>query len=123
GADRLYRILITKSAWLIWKLRNKRRIGKEDDPDAWHSQQEIHNRWLSVINLRLHLDCLLTNTQRYETKALEHCTVATTWSRLLQNENGLPSDWMNDVSKHRTEVLVGIEPLRPSCPRPRGWHR
>ncbi|KAK0436549.1 hypothetical protein EV421DRAFT_1681426, partial [Armillaria borealis] len=44
GANRLYRILITESAWLM---RNERGIGKEDNPNEWRSQQEIHNRWLS----------------------------------------------------------------------------
>ncbi|PBK60021.1 ribonuclease H-like protein [Armillaria solidipes] len=122
GADRLFRILVMESAWLIWKLRNERRIQNEDDPERWHSQQEIHNRWLSMINLRLKIDCLLTSSGKYGDKAMPAKTVAATWSGILKDEEGLSDDWIKDTSDHKTEVLVGIEPLRPN-PRPRGRHR
>ncbi|KAK0481332.1 ribonuclease H-like protein [Armillaria novae-zelandiae] len=43
GANRLFHILVSESAWLIWKLWNEWRIEKEDDMEKWHSHQEVHN--------------------------------------------------------------------------------
>lgn len=39
GKNRLYKILVSESAFLIWKLRCERAIG-----DKTHSETEIHNR-------------------------------------------------------------------------------
>jgi hypothetical protein len=55
GKNRLYRILMSESAFLIWKLRCERRITKEDNPEKFHSETEIHNRWVATINSRLNL--------------------------------------------------------------------
>jgi hypothetical protein len=56
GDSRLFRILVSESAHLTWKLRCERRIARNDSPEEHHTQAEIHNRWLQAINNRLTLD-------------------------------------------------------------------
>ena len=54
--SRLLTILLTESAYLIWKLRNERRIrGKE------HNASEIMNRWYATIDRRITLDRAMGN--------------------------------------------------------------
>ncbi|KAJ7024876.1 hypothetical protein C8F04DRAFT_1213005 [Mycena alexandri] len=62
GTSRLFRIVVSESAYLIWKLRNER------------------------------LDCVLTNKLRYGKKALEKKLVEQTWKKVLQNEDRLPKE-------------------------------
>jgi len=101
GANRLFTVLLSESCLLIWKLRCKWRIQREGDPSQLHTVDEIKSRWLSMINTRLHLDCLLTNPRRYGRHAIPIRTVHSTWQGTLQDELGLPDDW------HRqTGVLV-----------------
>ncbi|KAJ7252019.1 hypothetical protein C8J57DRAFT_1238360 [Mycena rebaudengoi] len=55
GADRLFKILITESAHEMWCLRCTRVITNGGDPAKFPTEQEIHNKWLYRINLRLHM--------------------------------------------------------------------
>ena len=103
GAERLYRILMTESAHLIWRIRCERII-ERNDKEQWHTAQEIKNRWHCAINKRLTLDQAMTN-KRYETKAISFQTVLCTWSGTLQDELSLPDNWIN-----YSGVLVGIRP-------------
>ncbi|KAJ7676571.1 hypothetical protein DFH06DRAFT_976497, partial [Mycena polygramma] len=50
---RLFKILISESAYLIWLLRCERVISRRNDPAKYHTEVEIHNRWLRCINNRL----------------------------------------------------------------------
>ncbi|KAJ7699515.1 hypothetical protein B0H17DRAFT_926241 [Mycena rosella] len=61
GTARLFRILVSESAHLIWCLKCERVI-QEKDPA---SNQETKNRWLKLMNNRLELDCLPTNEVKY----------------------------------------------------------
>ena len=106
--NRLFRILVSESAYLIWKLRCERRITHEDDQDFHHSKTEIHNRWLATINKRLIMDQLHTDQKRFKKKAIKKDKVLKTWSGLLLREENLPEDW-----KRQSGVLVGIASLRP----------
>ncbi|KAJ7163779.1 hypothetical protein C8R43DRAFT_988627 [Mycena crocata] len=58
GHLRLYRILVSESAFLIWRLRNEHRI-------QGHDEREIHLRWKKAMNIRLDLDCWMMNKNRY----------------------------------------------------------
>jgi len=100
GETRLYRILVSESAYLIWCLRNKRVIGMKDGA----SDQEITNRWRKTLNNRLELDCILTNKTKYGKKAMGKPLVLETWNKILQNEDRLPDDWTREAG-----VLVGLE--------------
>ena len=108
GKNRLYRILMSESAFLIWKLRCERRISKEDDPEKFHSETEIHNRWVATINNRLNLDKLMTNHKKYGKKALKERAVIQTWTKTLYDENNLLDNWLQ-----QSGVLVGIRARRP----------
>jgi hypothetical protein len=61
GDNRLFHILVSESAHLIWKLRCERRITHNDSPVGQLAPAEIHNRWLQIINSRLTMDRILTN--------------------------------------------------------------
>jgi ribonuclease HI len=49
GVNRLYRILISESVYLIWKIRCERVIGRDGEA---HSETEIHNHWIQMTNLK-----------------------------------------------------------------------
>ncbi|KAG1861731.1 hypothetical protein DFJ58DRAFT_657208, partial [Suillus subalutaceus] len=94
GATRLFRILTLESAHLIWKLRCERVIKLAGNKDKFHSETEIHNRWIHAINMRLKFDWLLTDSMRYGNKAIKIDTVLKTWSGLLKDEDNLPDNWI-----------------------------
>ncbi|KAJ7467220.1 hypothetical protein B0H11DRAFT_1732888, partial [Mycena galericulata] len=56
GTSRLYRIIVSESAHLIWHVRNERRIQGKDPA----SVREIQLRWTRMMNMRLDLDCQMT---------------------------------------------------------------
>ncbi|KAF5335272.1 hypothetical protein D9758_016227 [Tetrapyrgos nigripes] len=100
GDTRLWRILITESAYLIWALRCERVIAKDNTP---FSEEEIENRWWKMIDERFKLDARMTS-KKYEHKAMPRKLVENTWKGLLHDEENLPEDWINLAG-----VLVGIE--------------
>ncbi|KAF5373348.1 hypothetical protein D9615_007464 [Tricholomella constricta] len=102
GANRLYKILMTESSHLIWKLRCEWRIGREADPERKHTVAEAENRWYEAINRRLKFDCLMTDNMRYGRKAIRSSLVKQTWEGTLQDEDNLPDNWYT-----KTGVLVG----------------
>ncbi|KAJ6614396.1 hypothetical protein B0H10DRAFT_1803617, partial [Mycena sp. CBHHK59/15] len=65
GDARLYRILISESTYMIWKIRCECVIGNAGEP---LSPNEIHNRWLYTMNDRLSVDRILTNQSKYGKK-------------------------------------------------------
>jgi hypothetical protein len=103
GKQRLFRILISETAFMIWKLRCERRIVLNDDPLKYHSEKEVHNRWVNALNTRLQLDCVLTNKQHFGRHSLSTGLILCTWSGTLLNESTLPENWIG------SRVLVGIE--------------
>lgn len=103
GATRLFKILVTESAFLIWKLRNERVIGTMHLDDRQHTEKEVKNRWLSAVNERLRLDITMAHG-RWGKGTIPKKIVLSTWSNTLHDENALPNDWTTNTS----EVLVGI---------------
>ncbi|KAF8162291.1 hypothetical protein K438DRAFT_1985221 [Mycena galopus ATCC 62051] len=103
GDARLYRILMSESAYLIWKLRCERLM---QNNGTHPTTMEIHNRWITTMNARLQLDCNMTE-RKYEKKAIPPKTVLKTWKGLLKDEDMLPDDWTGSAG-----VLVGMEPRR-----------
>ncbi|KAJ7670106.1 ribonuclease H-like protein [Mycena polygramma] len=103
GANRLFKIIVSESAYLIWKLRCERVIQHKS-----HTESEIHNRWVTCLNNRLKIDRLLTDRSRYGDRALNFKTVLDTWDGVLMDNKNLPENWI-----WQSGVLVGIGKFRP----------
>jgi ribonuclease HI/exonuclease III len=103
GQTRLYQILLSEAAYKIWSIRCKRVISNDNDRSKWPSETNIVNDLRSQINLRLRMDCLQTNEQKFERKALSQSKATATWKGLLKNEEFLPEKWASNPG-----VLVGI---------------
>ncbi|KAK7057848.1 hypothetical protein R3P38DRAFT_3546779 [Favolaschia claudopus] len=114
GTTRLFHILISESAFTIWKIRNECVIQRQGDPLP---EKAIHNKWLHNINQRLEFDRLLTNHAKYGKQyALKPSLVLQTWNSTLLDEDKLPDDWIK-----LPRVLVGIKPQTdPPSSRPSG---
>lgn len=56
GKNRLYHILVSETAFLIWKMRNKQRIRDEDSTTHEASEHEVRKRWTHALNKRLTID-------------------------------------------------------------------
>ncbi|KZV84353.1 hypothetical protein EXIGLDRAFT_624316 [Exidia glandulosa HHB12029] len=114
GATRLLRILISEAAYLIWKIRNERRIKFGDDPEQEHTEEEIIRRFKAAINKRLRMDMITTSKRKFKQRALPLRLMRATWEDiLLWPDGGMPDKWWA-----RPELLVSIWP-----PRPRGRER
>jgi len=100
GANRLYRLIMSESAHLFWKMRCERTIQKEGEEI---SSSQIKNRWIETINTRLELDRKMTNS-KYEKKSIPIKLVQNTWKNTLKDEGQLPQNWVTDGG-----VLVGID--------------
>ncbi|CAK5281680.1 unnamed protein product [Mycena citricolor] len=74
GTSRLFRILVSESAHLIWRIRCERVIQEKDEATI----PEIRNRWINKMNTRLLLDCKLSNEAKYGTKHIKASLVRKT---------------------------------------------
>ncbi|KAJ7844549.1 hypothetical protein B0H13DRAFT_2286348 [Mycena leptocephala] len=100
GTERLYRILVSEAAYLIWKIRNERVINRDGAPAT---EQEIINKWHYHINHRLQVDKILANRPPEGKKsALAPKKVLETWSGILAEEGMMPENWLREP-----RVLVG----------------
>jgi hypothetical protein len=92
GESHAYKILMSESAHLIWKLRCER-VHNGKPENEWPKETEIHNRWLAAINTRLILNRSSTN-RKYGKKAIKQGIVLSTWKNMLKNEKNLPENWL-----------------------------
>ncbi|KAJ7580539.1 hypothetical protein C8J56DRAFT_795030 [Mycena floridula] len=99
GKTRLFRIVVSESAHLIWKTRCRVVVKEEMVPTTGH----IINLWTRAINERLAEDRRLTNPYQHRNKALEEDIVLNTCQGTLKDEKSIPASWI-----HRPEVLVGM---------------
>ena len=112
GKNRLYRIIVSETAYLVWKMRNERRIRDGDDTVSEASDSEVRNRWTHAINKRLTIDRALTNTEKFRKRAVDEKLVKKTWKGCLENEEDLPDNWHRMMG-----VLVGISRHPQGCNR------
>ncbi|KAF8186167.1 hypothetical protein K438DRAFT_1596686 [Mycena galopus ATCC 62051] len=104
GTRRLYRILVSESAYTIWKLRNDTVISRAGAP---LTEQEILNRWKYDLNQRLQQDVILANrSARRNRPRLAPALVKETWAGTLDEEDRLPENWLKE-----SRVLVGRRAL------------
>ncbi|KAJ7147967.1 hypothetical protein C8R46DRAFT_917184, partial [Mycena filopes] len=101
--QRLFTLLVTASMRLIWTLRNERRFDRSNEH---HTHTEIHNRWVTAIDLLIKRDRLSTNKIHFGHQAFNRQVVLNTWSGILCEEDSLPDDWIQS-----DRVLVGIRPI------------
>ncbi|KAJ6576536.1 hypothetical protein DFH09DRAFT_1246437 [Mycena vulgaris] len=102
---RLFTILMTESAHLIWKMRCEFVVGREGKDPA--SAREVHNRWVHAINERLEIDRNLTDKLKYGKQySIAPSLVLDTWKGVLEKEEDLPDDWLRGP-----EVLITV----PAC--------
>jgi ribonuclease HI len=113
GAERLYRILMSEAAYLIWRIRNERVIDRDGKPAT---EQEIINRWYYHINYRLKVDITLaTRPPEGGKPVMVPKRVLGTWSGTLDNEGVMPVNWLRDPRvlvggrvTLRTQPIVGV---------------
>ncbi|KAL1744066.1 hypothetical protein HDZ31DRAFT_39496 [Schizophyllum fasciatum] len=98
--NRLWTILISESAKLIWNLRCERVIQHESNKEF--SRREVETRWYTVMEFRLNEDRRATNVNLGK-RALEQRLVVRTWKSVIADYESLPPEWAEN-----TGVLVGI---------------
>ena len=108
GLNRLFRIIVSESIYMIWKLRCERTITWNNDPSRIHTEHEIHNKWLQAINSRLRMDSVQTNSKIFKKKTIKPKIVLKTWNNCLKDNLHETRNWCG-----KTGVLVGIAPKRP----------
>ncbi|KAF6745619.1 ribonuclease H-like protein [Ephemerocybe angulata] len=86
GRTRLFQILITESAYLIWLLRCEWRISREQNTMKIHTVQEIRARWKMAVTRRLRLDWALTSKISFGKRAMRAAEVKRTWNGLADTE-------------------------------------
>lgn len=116
GKNRLYRILMSETAYLIWKMRNERRT-RDGDDQTGDTINETTRRWNYTSNKRLTIDRALTDSTRFQKKALDDKLVKATWRKCLENEADILDDWFK-----LRGILVGIAEAPGKAPTlpPRG---
>ncbi|OJT14554.1 Transposon TX1 uncharacterized 149 kDa protein [Trametes pubescens] len=96
---RLWTVLVTESAYLVWKLRCERVIQNEGRP---FTRTEVKNRWFATINGRLDLD-RRTSVPWLGGEKLSEAAVDLIWRPVIEDASLLPHDWVRNNG-----VLVGI---------------
>jgi len=104
GATRFFQIAITEAAFLIRNVKDC----PDHEPERLISEPEATSALAQVMNEQLRDDRAMTNRQKFKSKALRHECVLETWSGILQDESGLPPDWIYGQSG----VSVGTTPCR-----------
>ncbi|KAF8179515.1 hypothetical protein K438DRAFT_1444725, partial [Mycena galopus ATCC 62051] len=100
GSRRLFRILISESAYTIWKIRNERVISRAGAP---LTEVEVLNKWVYGLNQRLQQDVILGNRSAKRNRPrLAPALVMDTWAGTLDDESKLPENWLKE-----SRVLVG----------------
>ncbi len=109
GQRRLFRIVVTESIHLIWKLRCHRVIECSDEPDRWATVPGVRSRWRAAMNRRLNMDRALTSG-RLGNRGVDKQLVLNTWCGVLADEENLPDDWTK-----KPGVLVGMPQQAAEC--------
>ncbi|EJD51084.1 hypothetical protein AURDEDRAFT_57515 [Auricularia subglabra TFB-10046 SS5] len=77
--ERIFKIVVSESAFLIWKIRCEARMEHGGDPE-WHLPKDaIAERWWKVIRRRKHQDIASVDKVRYGKKAKPKGEIYETW--------------------------------------------
>ncbi|KAF9025573.1 hypothetical protein BDZ89DRAFT_1092598 [Hymenopellis radicata] len=81
--NRLFQKLISEGSFLIWKLRNERRLEHEEEVDFEQSTREIKNRYMAVLKAAAKADFAMTSITKYGKQAIKKELVKETWRKLI----------------------------------------
>jgi len=101
-------ILVSESAFLIWKIRCEWRISQGSSLSKFPTHTEVVSKWVQTIGQCIHLDILSTDTKHYRRKATSIKVVEQTWNKILSSDN-IKGLQFTDI----TGVLVGIRVWQP----------
>ncbi|KIJ25728.1 hypothetical protein M422DRAFT_193138 [Sphaerobolus stellatus SS14] len=103
GLNRLFLIIVSKSAYLIWKIRCEWKIKHEGRLNKCPSIPEVTAKWRSAMSKRIQFEIIASDSGRFKRTAIPVQLVKQTWGRLLKTEH-LRGLKMRDI----TGFLVGI---------------
>ncbi|KIJ43848.1 hypothetical protein M422DRAFT_169184, partial [Sphaerobolus stellatus SS14] len=103
GLNRLFLIIVSEAAYLIWKIRCEWKIKHEGRLDKCPSAPEVTSKWRSVMSKQIQFKIIASNSGRFRNKAIPFKLVEKTWGKLLNTAN-LRGLRMRDI----TRFLVGI---------------
>lgn len=106
--NRMFRITVSESARLIWKIRCEWRIKKEADPEKVPTGKEVTNKWVNAIGKRIKTDCLASDVWRHGKRALKEDLVLNMWAGIAQEYTRAYRAWESAF-----RVLVGMGSKRP----------
>ncbi|KAH9852906.1 hypothetical protein C2E23DRAFT_729714 [Lenzites betulinus] len=101
GKSRLLKIVLSETAFLVWKVRCERVIEWDGDDGRVHAEKQLQRVWKNVINERIRLDAARTN-KAWKRRRIPPRVVLDTWAGTLHDEASLPEDWTGTPG-----VLVG----------------
>ncbi|EJD54176.1 hypothetical protein AURDEDRAFT_52004 [Auricularia subglabra TFB-10046 SS5] len=87
GVERAFQIVVSESAFLVWKIRCEKRIQHAEDPDWQLPEEAARDRWVAVIKRRMEQDKILSQKQGFKKKALNSWLVEDTWLDLRNTAN------------------------------------
>ncbi|EJD37614.1 hypothetical protein AURDEDRAFT_29340, partial [Auricularia subglabra TFB-10046 SS5] len=79
STDRLYRIAVSESAFLAWKIRCTFRIEHDSNPDRRLTEQEIASRWEKVLQIRMEQDLATTKYKSLRGRRPRKGLAKSTW--------------------------------------------
>ncbi|KIJ39412.1 hypothetical protein M422DRAFT_175078, partial [Sphaerobolus stellatus SS14] len=103
GLNRLFLIIVSESAYLIWKMQCEWIIKYEGQLDKHPSAPKVTAKWRSTISKWIQFKIIASNSGRFKNKVIPFKLVEKTWGKLLKTES-LHSLRMQDI----TRFLVGI---------------
>ena len=92
--------------YLIWKIRCERVITWNNKPEKFHSHNEIHNKWLQAINVRLKMDSIRTNTKIFKAKAIKPKIVLKTWKNCLKEDVHDTRNWCGKMGVFVMDMVI-----------------
>lgn len=102
-SNQMFRIAVSESARLIWKMRCEWKIKKEADPEKIATEKEVVNRWVRAMGKRIKMDCLASDERRHGKRALKEDLVLSTWAGIAQEHTRAYRAWESAI-----RVLVGM---------------
>ncbi|EJD36957.1 hypothetical protein AURDEDRAFT_73721 [Auricularia subglabra TFB-10046 SS5] len=103
GVERAFRIVVSESAFLVWKIRCEKRIQHAEDPDWQLPEEAARERWTAVIKKRMAQDKTLSDKKRFRKQYVANWLVEDTWLDLRN-----PANYNRYRIPRVPGVLVGI---------------